>query len=96
MAYRHQLYKQSLSLKSSGFVYTVAPMPHGNPKKFTAFRIDPELLQAVQAAVEALGTNVTAAVEEGLRLWLARTKRKASATPIARELKAAKGSQRDA
>ena len=50
-------------------------MPHGNPKKATAFRIDPELLQSVQATAEAQGTNVTAAVEEGLRLWLARAKR---------------------
>jgi hypothetical protein len=58
-------------------------MPHGNPKKFTAFRIHPELLRAVQAAAEALGTNVTAAVEEGLRLWLARTKRKAKGDPPA-------------
>ena len=48
-------------------------MPHGAPKKFTAFRIDPELLKAVQAAAGAHATNVTAAVEEGLRLWLART-----------------------
>jgi hypothetical protein len=47
-------------------------MPHGNPKKFTAFRIDPELLDTVRA----LTTNVTQAVEEGLRLWVARTQRR--------------------
>jgi hypothetical protein len=47
-------------------------MPHGNPKKFTSFRIEPELLDAVRA----LTTNVTQAVEEGLRLWLARAQRR--------------------
>jgi hypothetical protein len=36
-------------------------MPHGNPKKFTTFRIDPELLDTVRT----LTTNVTRAVEEG-------------------------------
>jgi hypothetical protein len=56
-------------------------MPHGSSKKFTAFRIDPELLQAVQAAAGAQGTNVTVAVEEGLRLWLARAKRKTKGDP---------------
>jgi hypothetical protein len=66
------LYKQFSALKSSDFVYTVAAMPHGNPKKFTAFRIDPELLDAVRA----LTTNVTAAVEEGLRWWLVRAQRR--------------------
>lgn len=47
-------------------------MPRGNPKKFSSFRIDPELLKAVQAMTD----NVTAAVEEGLRLWLARAQRR--------------------
>ena len=63
-------------------------MPYGAPKKFTAFRIDPALLAAVQAAAKAQATNVTAAVEEGLRLWLARTKRKAKAgaDPLAKHL----------
>jgi hypothetical protein len=51
-------------------------MPHGNPKKFSSFRIDPELLDAVRA----LTTNMTAAVEEGLRLWLARAKRRKPGT----------------
>jgi hypothetical protein len=41
----------------------------------------------VQAAAEALATNVTAAVEEGPRLWLARVKRqKAKADPLAKHL----------
>ena len=61
-------------------------MPHGAPKKFTAFRIDPALLASVQAAAEAQATNVTAAVEEGLRLWLARIKRKAKTDPPAKHL----------
>ena len=47
-------------------------MPHGAPKKFTAFRIEPELL----AAVKERTSNVTQAVEEGLRCWLAREKRR--------------------
>jgi hypothetical protein len=87
-------------LKSTSLVYTVAAMPRGAPKKFTAFRLDPALLQAVQAAAEAQGTNATAAVEEGLRLWLARHKRrergkpaplaKHPAVPTAREITARK------
>jgi len=52
-------------------------MPRGNPKKFTGVRLDPALLAEVQAVAESQATNVTAAVDEGLRLWLARTKRKA-------------------
>jgi hypothetical protein len=47
-------------------------MPHGNPKKFSSFRIDRQLLDAVRA----LTTNVTQAVEEGLRLWVARAQRR--------------------
>ena len=49
-------------------------MPRGNPKKFSGFRLDPALLAAVQERTD----NVTAAVEEGLRLWLAYERRKAS------------------
>jgi hypothetical protein len=51
-------------------------MPHGAPKKFTAFRIDPELL----AAVKERTSNVTQVVEEGLRWWLAREKRRRGGT----------------
>jgi hypothetical protein len=61
-------------------------MPKGAPKKFTAFRLDPALLLAVQAAAEAQATSVTAAVEEGLRLWLARQKRRAGKDSLARHL----------
>jgi hypothetical protein len=61
-----------INLRRSGFVHTVLAMPHGNPKKFSSFRIDPQLLDAVRA----LTTNVTQAVEEGLRLWVARVQRR--------------------
>jgi hypothetical protein len=49
-------------------------MPRGNPKKFSGFRLDPVLLAAVQERTD----NVTAAVEEGLRLWLTYERRKAA------------------
>ena len=70
-------------------------MPHGAPKKFTAFRIDPELLGAVKERT----SNVTQAVEEGLRWWLVREKRRRGkgdplakhlAAPTAREIAARK------
>jgi hypothetical protein len=47
-------------------------MPRGNPRKLTAIRLPPELLEAVQ---ERTG-NLTAAIEAGLHLWLAREKRR--------------------
>ena len=49
-------------------------MPRGYPGKLIALRLDPALL----AAVKARSSNVTRAVEEGLRWWLAREKRKAA------------------
>jgi hypothetical protein len=49
-------------------------MPRGNPGKPVAFRINPDLL----AEVKANTSNVTAAVEEGLRLWLAGKQKKAA------------------
>jgi hypothetical protein len=66
-------------------------MPHGNPKRLTAFRIDPELLKAVQEMAAVRATNMTAAVEDGLRWWLAREQRKGAkhlAPPTAREVAA--------
>lgn len=42
-------------------------MPRGNPKKPTALRLDPSLV----AQVLARTTNLTAAIEDGLRLWIA-------------------------
>jgi post-segregation antitoxin CcdA len=48
-------------------------MPRGSPKKITAVRLDPALL----AAVKGFSTNVSQAVEQGLRLWLSRERRKA-------------------
>jgi hypothetical protein len=48
-----------------------------------AFRLDPVLLEAVKACT----SNVTGAIEEGMRLWLARERRKAAkADPLARHL----------
>jgi hypothetical protein len=60
-------------------------MPRGNPRKLTAIRLPPDLLEAVQE----YSSNLTKAVEEGLRLWLARERRqkvKAGADPLARHL----------
>ncbi len=51
-------------------------MPRGNPRKLTAIRLPPDLLEAVQEHT----SNVTQAVEEGLRLWLAQQRRKAVRT----------------
>lgn len=50
-------------------------MPRGNPGKLVALRLDPALLVAVKERT----SNVTKAVEEGLRWWLARERRKAKA-----------------
>jgi hypothetical protein len=55
-------------------------MPRGNPKKFTGVRLDPALL----AAVHEHTPNLSAAIEQGLRLWLARAKRKAARSSVAR------------
>jgi hypothetical protein len=46
-------------------------MPRGNPKKLTALRLDPELVSEVRRH----SRNLTAAVEDGLRLWLRRMRR---------------------
>jgi hypothetical protein len=50
-------------------------MPRGNPKKPTIIRLDPALIAAFRelAGVDA---NFSAAVAEGLRLWLARERRR--------------------
>jgi hypothetical protein len=57
-------------------------MPRGNPGKSVTFRLDPSLLVAVKERTP----NVTKAVEGGLRLWLARERRKPGADPLARHL----------
>jgi hypothetical protein len=46
-------------------------MPRGNPKTFTGVRLDPRLM----AAVLERTNDLTAAIEEGLRLWLRRARR---------------------
>lgn len=62
-------------------------MPRRSKKTLTAFRIEPELLKAVQEAAAVAGTNVTAIVEDGLRTWLAREKRRQpKPDPLARHL----------
>jgi hypothetical protein len=55
-----------------------------NKKQVFAIRLTPEMA----AEVRRLSPNMTAAVEEGLRLWLAREQRKAKAkpAPLARHL----------
>jgi hypothetical protein len=63
-------------------------MPRGNPGKLVAFRLDPALI----AAVEEHTANMKRAVEEGLRLWIARERRKAKGDPLAtREIASPKG-----
>jgi hypothetical protein len=58
-------------------------MPRGNPGKSVTFRLDPALLTAVKERT----SNVTKAVEEGLRWWLAYERRKAAKVDaIARHL----------
>jgi hypothetical protein len=59
-------------------------MPRGNPGKLIALRLDPALV----AAVKERAPNLTRAVEEGLRWWLARDRRqtKTGADPLARHL----------
>jgi hypothetical protein len=51
-------------------------MPRGNPKKLTAVRLDPALVAEVLEHTD----NLTAAIEDGLRLWLRRARRRAPAT----------------
>lgn len=46
-------------------------MPRGNPKKPMSLRLDPELVEAVRSYTG----NLTAAIEDGLRLWLRRVTR---------------------
>ncbi len=50
-------------------------MPRGKPKKLTALRLDPDLVQEVRRYARTL----TVAIEEGLRLWLRRARRLARA-----------------
>ena len=59
-------------------------MPRGNPGKLVALRLDPALVAAVK---DSNTPNLTRAVEEGLRWWLAREKRKAAKPdPLAKRL----------
>jgi hypothetical protein len=57
-----------------------------SPKKFTAFRIDDRLLDAMQALRDAEGLSVTTQVELAVREWLkkkgvvVKTERKRAAT----------------
>jgi Arc/MetJ-type ribon-helix-helix transcriptional regulator len=60
-------------------------MPRGNPKKPMVIRLDPALAAEVRA--RAGEGRFSAAVAEGLRLWLARDKRqKPKGDPLARHL----------
>jgi hypothetical protein len=73
-------------------------MPRGNPKRHAVLRLDPELMDAVRELAGPGG--FTAAVEEGLRWWITKQKRRPGKTdplarhlvpPTARELAARKG-----
>ena len=55
-------------------VWYAAAMPRGNPKQTIMLRLNPELMAEARALTGPRG--FTAAVEEGLRWWLAREKRK--------------------
>jgi hypothetical protein len=64
-----------------------AAMPRGNPKRHAVLRLDPELMDEVR---ELAGPGrFTAAVEVGLRLWLAREKRRLARDEAARKSRAA-------
>jgi hypothetical protein len=55
-------------------VWYATAMPRGNPKQTIMLRLNPELMAEARALTGPRG--FTAAVEEGLRWWLAREKRK--------------------
>lgn len=74
-------------------------MPRGNPKKPTIIRLDPALIAEFRAVAGA-EANFSAAVDEGIRWWIAREKRRKPkpdllarhlAPPPAREIAARKG-----
>jgi hypothetical protein len=92
MAFLHCIYTFGPGLQPISYLQFAA-MPHANPKKPANFRLDPELLRSVQTQAERQGVNVTDAVEDGLRRWLAnagRGKAKPAAPSTARERKARK------
>jgi hypothetical protein len=73
-------------------------MPRGNPKKKMILRIDPAL--AAEVKLHLGDGYFTTAIEEGLRLWLARERRRAAkpgllakrlAPPTGREIAARSG-----
>ena len=47
-------------------------MPRGDPKKPINIRLPPELVEDVRKLTD----NLTLAIEEGLRLWIARERRR--------------------
>src|ERR1700712_1474502 len=47
-------------------------MPRGAPRRPTNLRLDPALVAEVLVDAKAEGLTLTAAIEEGLRLWLKR------------------------
>ena len=50
-------------------------MPRGNPKKTIMLRIDPTLMAEFREIAGATA-NFSAAVDEGIRWWIAREKRR--------------------
>jgi hypothetical protein len=60
-------------------------MPRGNPKHSVTLRVDPKLLAAFRDLCGEEG-NFSAAVDEGLRLWLSRELRHRKNDPLAQYL----------
>jgi hypothetical protein len=61
-------------------------MPRGAPKQTITLRVDPALVAEFRA-VGGAKANFSAAVDEGIRWWIAREKRKAAKTdPLAKHL----------
>ncbi len=61
-------------------------MPRGNPKKTIMLRIDPKLMAEFRE-IAGVSANFSAAVDEGIRWWIAREKRRrAKSDPQAKHL----------
>ena len=65
-----------------------AAMPRGAPKQTITLRVDPTLVAEFRAVAGPAG-NFSAAVDEGIRWWIAREKRRqGKADPMAKHLAA--------
>lgn len=59
-------------------------MPYGAPKKLIAVRLDPALVECVQALARAQKLSLTDSVEQSLRAWVIEKQRRP--TPARRKL----------